>query len=222
MLARIRFDRFLGLWLGLAASLSLPSLAAAQTAAGDKAVAESLFDRGLQLMRDGKYPEACNQLEQSQAIERGIGTLLYLAECYEKLGRTASAWAMFREAASAARAENQADRARAGTARAERLEPMLSRLTLLVPNASSTAGLIIKRNGQAVPTVAFGVALPTDPGSQQIEASAPGRLPWAVTVTLPAGASSVHVDVPELAIDPQVVQPSAAARPALAPSAPLP
>jgi len=193
-----------------------PSVAAAQASSADKALAEALFDRGLTLMRQGQFEEAAAQLEQSQAIERGIGTLLYLAECYEKLGRTASAWAMFREAASAARAENQADRARAGTARAERLEPILSRLTVLVPHAGTTPGLIVKRNGQVVPAVAFGVALPTDPGAQLIEASAPGRLPWSVTITLPAGASSVHVDVPNLAIDPQVVQPSAAANPTLA------
>src|SRR4249919_971457 len=77
-------------WLALS-----PSLAGAQTSASDKAMAEHLFDRGLALMRQGQFSEACTQLEQSEAIERGIGTLLYLAECYEKLGRTASAWAMF-------------------------------------------------------------------------------------------------------------------------------
>src|SRR5262245_35365409 len=115
---RIRFARFFGLAPAFAAWLALPSLAGAQSTAGDKAMAESLFDRGLQLMRDGKYPEACSQLEQSQSIERGIGTLLYLGECYEKLGRTASAWATFREASSAARAEGQADRAKVGSTRA--------------------------------------------------------------------------------------------------------
>ena len=78
--------------------------AQAQGSADQKAAAEALFDKGLAAMKQGEYAQACAFLEQSQSVERGIGTMLYLAECYEKLGRTASAWAMFREAASAAKA----------------------------------------------------------------------------------------------------------------------
>ncbi|MFM2417004.1 MAG: hypothetical protein RL385_1727, partial [Pseudomonadota bacterium] len=83
-------------WLGAVAG------ARAETNAADKAAAEALFDRGLQLLRDGKVSEACSALEESESIEPGIGTMLYLADCYERLGRTASAWALFREAASRA------------------------------------------------------------------------------------------------------------------------
>lgn len=198
----------------LAVTTAASPRAAAQGA--DKAVAEALFDRGLTLMRQGKFAEACGQLEQSQAIERGIGTLLYLAECYEKLGKTASAWATFREAASAARAENQADRARAGAARADRLEPLLSRLTIHVTETALSAapGLTVRRNGQVLPQGAFGVALPADPGVQQIEASAPGHLPWSASVTLPGNGGSLSVDVPELALAPVAApQPMAATPP---------
>jgi serine/threonine-protein kinase len=185
--------------------------AAAQAAGADKAMAEALFDRGLTLMRQGHFEQACVQLEHSQAIERGIGTLLYLAECYEKSGKTASAWATFREAASAARAENQLDRARAGSARADRLEPSLSRLTIHVGDGKEAAQLTVRRNGQLVPPAAFGVALPSDPGPQRIEVSAPRRLPWSLTVTLAPNGSSLTVDVPELAVDPDASQLTAAA-----------
>jgi hypothetical protein len=202
----------------------LASHACAQPGPADKAMAEALFDRGLTLMREGQFEEAARQLEQSQAIERGIGTMLYLAECYEKLGKTASAWAMFREAASAARAENQPDRAKAGTARADRLEPQLSRMTIEPSGARDIAGLAVTRNGQVVPNGALGVPLPSDPGEQRIEARAPGRLAWSTVVTLPPNGSTLTVDVPELAPDPEALQPSAAAQPAVtAPeSSPLP
>src|SRR6476620_10990144 len=90
-----------------AALLALPSVSAAQSAS-DKAAAEALFDEGVTLLKQGKLQEA------SQRIDPGIGTLLYLAETYEKLGRTASAWATFREAASQAQAEGQTDRANIG------------------------------------------------------------------------------------------------------------
>ena len=196
----------------LAACLLYGASVSAQASPGaDKAVAEALFDRGLTLMRQGQFEQACAQLEQSQSIERGIGTMLYLAECYEKLGKTASAWAMFREAASAARAENQLDRAKTGSARADRLEPTLSRLTVNVAGAATTPGLVVTRNGQTVPNGAYGVALPSDPGEQRIEARAPGRSAWSSVVELGANAAMLVVDVPELVVDAHAVQPVAAA-----------
>ena len=62
----------------------------AQSAA-DKAAAEGLFDQGRASMQEGDFAKACGLLERSQHIDPGVGTLLYLAECYEKSGRTASA-----------------------------------------------------------------------------------------------------------------------------------
>lgn len=193
----------------LAALCWPPTTGFAQAAAADKAMAEMLFDRGLGLMRKGQFAEACTQLEQSEAIERGIGTMLYLAECYEHLGKTASAWAMFREAASEARAQGQNERATAGTTRAERLEPQLSKLTINVATAA-TPGLAVTRNGVAVPAAIWGLAAPTDPGEQRIEASAPGRVSWSVRLALPGSGASLSVDVPELALAPGQPPPPAA------------
>src|SRR5262245_55428497 len=107
-------------WLVVSFIGLLSLRAEAQVTPAEKAAAEALFDRGLTLLREGKLQEACANLEQSQAIERGIGTMLYLAECYEKSGRTASAWALFREASSEARASRQTERAEAGRQRADR------------------------------------------------------------------------------------------------------
>lgn len=189
--------------LSLALLSTAPASALAQTSPRDKAAAEALFDRGLELMRQGKDKQACETLERSQAIEPGVGTMLYLAECYEKLGRTASAWAMYREAASAAQAQGQADRAKVGAARAEHLTPTLSKLTLNVPAEAAVAGLVISRNGSEVPAAAYGIALPVDPGEQQLSAAAPGYAPWSLNVQLPANGARVEIDVPPLAPLPQ-------------------
>jgi hypothetical protein len=196
-------------WLSVAAFAfcALSTTASlAQSNAPDKAMAEMLFDQGLASMRQGQYEQACAQLEQSQAVERGIGTMLYLAECYEKLGRTASAWAMFREAASAAGAESQPDRAKQGSARAARLEPLLSKLTIHVPAESRVPGLEVSRDGVAVPNAVYDLALPLDPGDHHVEARATGRVAWSIVVSLPANAAALNVYVPELAIDPQAAQ----------------
>lgn len=186
-----RWIWMLPLWLVVAG-------AHAQVSAGDKATAEALFDRGISLMREGKLEEACARLEQSQAIERGIGTMLYLAECYEKSGRTASAWALFREAASEAQAAGQVERAVAGRQRAERLEPSLSKLTIEVPPSSRVPGLEVVRNGTLVHQGAWGLPLPVDPGEQRIQLQAPGYQPHTLVVAVEKGTTTAKVDLPPL------------------------
>lgn len=195
-------------------SLLGPTALHAQAAASDKAAAEALFDRGLGLMREGKLDEACVQLERSQAIERGIGTMLYLAECYEKLGRTASAWAMFREAASAARAEGQADRAKSGSDRAALLAPKLSMLTIQVAPEAAIAGFVLSRNDIPVGQGLWNVPVPVDPGDHILEAKAPGHLLWSGQVTVGKEADSVTVRVPALEPDPNAAVAAAAIEPA--------
>jgi serine/threonine-protein kinase len=186
----------------LIALLALPGTARAQASASDKAAAEALFDRGLNLMRRNEFQEACQVLEQSQAIERGLGTMLYLAECYEKLGRTASAWALFREAASEARAAGQTARAEQGASRAAALEPKLSKLAVQVAPGNLIPGFELFRDGQPVGSGMFGVAVPVDPGEHQLEARAPGRQPWTSIERVGADGDSVVVNVPELLADP--------------------
>lgn len=181
------------------ACLLVATPAHAQRSVSDKAAAEALFDEGLQLMNDKRYAEACPKLEESQRIDAGIGTLLYLAECYEKTGRTASAWATFREAASAASAAGQSDRARQGKARADRLEGTLSKLTVSVATANrSIAGFQVTRSGEAVQAALFDTAMPVDPGQLVIEATAPGYEPFTKTVSVPPNSGRAQIQIPAL------------------------
>jgi hypothetical protein len=188
-----------------------PAGAHAETNAADKAAAEALFDRGLQLLRDGKVAEACQALEESEAVEPGIGTMLYLADCYERLGRTASAWALFRESASRAEAAGQNERAAAGKKRAEELEPKLARLTLEAESAPSDAALSLTRDGTSVPTQVLGVPLPVDPGEHVLVASAPGYATYSVTLRVaPEGA--VRFSLPALVkLPPEPAKPATVA-----------
>jgi hypothetical protein len=217
-------------WISVCALwLSVIPITRAQVAASDKAAAEALFDRGITLLREGKLEEACARLEQSQSIERGIGTMLYLAECYEKIGRTASAWALFREAASEAQAGGQIERAQAGRQRAEKLEPQLSKLTIDVPESVRVQGLEVLRNGAPLPSSVWGIPLPVDPGQLLIEARAPGYLPSARTISIETGASQAQFEVQPLAaapVEPKPVLPMVTApvstAPPAAPVAPQP
>lgn len=201
--------RWLGFCLVLLVAIGA-SVARAQVTPAEKAAAEALFDRGMTATREGKFAEACQAFEQSQAIERGIGTMLWLADCYEKTGRTASAWALFREASSEARANGQTERAEAGRQRAERLEPSLGRLTVDVPVDGRPSGLEVLRNGTPVPPGLWGVPVPVDPGQHKIEARAPGHQPYAQMIGIEKGPGVWKVTVPQLVAEPKAPAPVAA------------
>jgi hypothetical protein len=175
---------------GLAA---LARSAAAQT---DSAAARALFSEGRQLMTTEKYTEACPKFEESLRLDSGMGTQFNLAHCWEKLGRTASAWALFLDVAAAARAGNQAQREIAAKERASALESKLTRLRILVPEPTPDAKIF--RDDQEVGKAGWGTAMPVDPGDHVIRVTAPGKQEWTQDVEVPATSRIFSVTVPPL------------------------
>ena len=79
---------------------------------GDTASALSLFEEGKKLASEGNYAEGCPKLLASYNLVQKLGTVLNLADCYERAGKTASAWARFTEAVTMADRAGQQDRHR--------------------------------------------------------------------------------------------------------------
>jgi hypothetical protein len=170
-------------WLAraaFAATALAPLMASAQQR--DPAAAQALFDQARALTQKGKYAEACPKLLESNRLDPGIGTQFHLADCYEKNGQIATAWATFLDVASLARSTNQPEREKVATKRAVALEGRLPRLTVNVPDESRTDGLEIKRDGVLVGSAQWGVPVPVDAGPHQLTVSAPGRKPVQHTV----------------------------------------
>jgi tetratricopeptide (TPR) repeat protein len=149
------------------------------------AVAEQLFNQARELAKANQWAEACPKFEASLRADPVLGTRLNLADCYEHLGKLASAWGLFREAIELA--------AKAGDKRrdyaqqqADALEPRLPKLTISVPE-HPPAGLVVARDGAPIDAGALGVALYLDPGPHAITASAPGFEALTRTVTLAEG-----------------------------------
>ena len=174
--------------------------AAAQTgSANNRAAAEALFNEGRSLVASGHFSEACPKFEASQQLDPGLGTLLNLAECYEKLGKTASAWAEYREAIPLARASGSKVRQDLATTRSSALEAHLSTLTIRVNAAQDSAALDIRRDGVRVQPAELGSAIPVDPGSHTVEVSSPGKQNWSSTVQVGSDSSKLTIEVPVLA-----------------------
>jgi len=179
--------------------LLVAEVAGAQTGASNRAAAEALFNEGRSLAASGKYAQACPKFEASEQLDPGLGTLLNLAECYEKLGKTASAWAEYKEAIPLARASGSKVRQDLATERAAALESRLSMLTIrALGGAEETSGLEIRRDGVPVQSAELGSPIPVDPGPHTIEAVAPGKQKWTSTVQV-SDAAKLAVEVPALA-----------------------
>jgi hypothetical protein len=147
-------------------------------------------------MDKGRYAEACPKLEESLRIDPGMGTQFNLAHCWEQLGLTASAWGLFLDVAAAAESSGQRKRERAARKRAAALEPKLSRLRIDVVDPAP--GMKIVRSGEEVGQGAWGTAVPIDPGTYQVEASAPEKHAWAGEVTVEKSGETASIEVPAL------------------------
>ncbi len=201
-------------------ALLAASAAGTPARAGDALAAQTLFDTGKRLMAEGKYAEACARFEESQRLDPAIGTHYAMAECYEKAGRLASAWLAFLDVASDASAQNRADRVKYAKARAEALAPRLSRIKVVVPAAVRVPGLEIKRDGETLHEVQWGLPVPADPGAHVVRVTAPGKVPAELAVTVQRDEGKVvEVTVAPLA-DAPAAEPVAGPSPA--PSSPAP
>jgi hypothetical protein len=168
-----------------------------RTSLADKSAAVLLFDEAERLMTAQRMSEACPKFGESYRLDPQIGVLLHLADCQERIGKLASAWASFREAGDLA--EKLGD-PRAAEARgyAAALEPRLPRLTVTVSEAARVPGLEVRREGQPIGEPLWGSGVPVDPGEHQVEASAPGKKPWSGRVTVESEGQQVALEVPPL------------------------
>src|SRR5258706_4963958 len=186
--------------LALVFALVAPAPARAQ-GAEDKAAADAAFDQGKRLMAAHSYAEACQKFSESLRRDPGIGTMLGLADCYEKNGQTASALAQFREAAAVAARKTDA-REKVARENAQRLAPLLSRLSIHVPHGSDARGLEVKRDGVDVGRALWDTEVPLDPGVHAITASAPGMKGWQASITIASHAGVQSINVPALEVAP--------------------
>jgi hypothetical protein len=216
--------RYLVSVVAVIGATSLPSTTHAQESSGS---VEALFADGKKLVGEGRLDLACPKFLASYKLDARIGTLLNLADCYERNGQLASAWARFLEVKPRAEQAKQQERADYAAQHAAALDARVARLTIVVP--SPVDGLEVKRDGVLVDPSSYGVAVPVDKGAHVVTAAAPHKRSWSanaivatdgerptLTVSLvdeQTAAVFVHVAPPPPPVLP-VAEPASSAPPA--------
>ena len=180
--------------------IALAVLLIATNAHADEATATAAYKQAEELAKQGKLADACPLYEASYHADPKLGALLHAADCQEKIGHTATAWAEFTDAIELAGKQND-PRVDVARRRAAALEPKLARLHLAPPK-QLIPGLVVKRDGADI-TVLVGTDIPLDPGDHAIVASAPGYQDWTKTVSVTT-PGKVEIEIPVL--DKQVVE----------------
>ena len=192
----VRFDRIFAC-MALAGVVATARPAHAQASAA----AEQLFQDARKLMDAKRYGEACPKFLASQKADPAIGTLLNLADCYEKNNQLASAWAKFHEAIALAQRTGKSAREQTAKERADKLEPRLIKLTIL----ARASGLDVKLDGTSLDPAALGSPIPVDAGKHRIEATAAGKKPFTKDIDVNDKAKNPSVDIPPLEDEPKAV-----------------
>jgi hypothetical protein len=155
----------------LARRIAPPALAfvlvalGASVASASPKEAQERFEEGRALVKAGHPDQAIPKFLASIAAEPTIAALLNLADCYERVGKLASARARFKQAQELARGKDPVryDEARK---RVELLDPRVSTITLLPPPRSEGAQVWI--DAVEVPKDQWGGPLPYDGGKHEV------------------------------------------------------
>jgi tetratricopeptide (TPR) repeat protein len=127
--------------------------------ANDPVAADAMFQAGKQSIAEKKYAEACAKFDASYKLDPTLGTLLNLADCYEKAGRFATSW----ETWGAAIEQAQRDKDPRVDYAKERRENLTPKLPKVVIRAyGMMPGIDVLWDGSKLPPGAFGTDMPTD------------------------------------------------------------
>lgn len=194
----------------VAASLAFGSSARAD-ADGPEERATKLFEKGRALAKEGRCAEAVPVFLESLREAAGIGSMLNLGNCYEVLGKTATAFRQFKRAEEIATSRHDPRSAEAH-ARAEALAPNLSIVTVSVVDTGEQ-DLALRLDDETLPRERWGTGMPVDPGTHVLEASSPRRGRTLQNVVVRAGADHATLVEPALVVGPALQAPSDDSKP---------
>jgi len=174
--------------------LSAAGLCHAEDAPENVSAARTLGIQGVQLADAGKCPEAIEKLQRAESLHHAPTILGRLGECQVAVGEivegTENLNSVVREPLSATAPKvfhDAQDRAQKVLAQAT---PRIAHLIIRITPADVKASVAVA--GKPVPEALIGAERPTNPGTHEVTATAPGYKPTSATVTLTEGG---HQDI---------------------------
>lgn len=158
--------------------------------ADDAENADKLDAEAKTLMEQHRYAEACARFAASDRLKPGTGVIMRLGLCYERIGKTASAWSTFRTAAARARLAGDTTLAELATKRADVLEPRVPAVRVKLPTDVDAETIDVQCDGVPIDraTLRADAPLHLDPGTHTVQATAPGRRAFRDTFDAAEGA----------------------------------
>jgi hypothetical protein len=167
-----------------------PARAGAQNQAENVAAARALGIQGVQLADEGRCAEALGPLERAETLYHAPSILGRLGECQVAVGQLVLGTENLNRTVREPLAANAPQAFRDAQARAQKVLdsalPRIARLVVHVEPPNVNAKVLI--GSTEVPPALLGAERPTDPGTHQITANAPGFLQSQSIVTLAEGA----------------------------------
>jgi hypothetical protein len=182
--------------LALAFLLAVGPIARADTAPTEAqvAAARELFIEAEKDEDAERWSDALEKLLRVSTIKLTPGIRYHTALCEEHLGHLLAALRDYKSAADQARTENAADVLRVVDKRMLDSQARIPQLVIVL--LPSLPAATVQLDGRPISP---GVPIPVDPGTHNVDAVAPGRVPSTVMVTLQErGSTSL-----EVRLDPQ-------------------
>ncbi len=163
-------------------------LACSSAAGAQAGAAEALFEQGRQALAAGDLETACAKLRASEQLDPAAGTRANLADCEERRGHIATAWAMYR---------STLDKLPPGDTRVDivrqriaKLEARLPKLVLKLATGAAPETTVREGDAKLGDAATYGVPLPLDPGVHHLTVAATGRVPHSIDATLTEGETT--------------------------------
>lgn len=145
-----------------------------------------LYREARELVNAGRWDEGCPKFERAMAKQPTASILVNVGDCHARAGKLAQALDDYTVARELNRdTHDEARRAAIAAeidAREKALSPRVPRLRVAVEEP--VAGMVLRRNGEAIPDDLLGAEIAVDPGAHEVTAEAPGHTaaPWRIVL----------------------------------------
>ena len=157
--------------------------------------ADAAFKRGRELLKAGKYADACVEFEHSQKLDPALGTEFNIAQCSEKIGKLARALELYRGMLPR---DTNAERKKIVGDAIPNLEARVPHLIVKVPSPPAGFALTIQVINSGLPPRELMVnkSIEIDFGEYTIVAKATGASDWSQNVRIDTEAKTTTIEPP--------------------------